>query len=64
MLGFLYSVLVTCLVMGLLYWIATVLLPEPFKKVVCVIILVICAIYLLGLLFGMAPPYPVFRGRF
>jgi hypothetical protein len=60
---FLFSILVTVIVMGLLYWIVTVLpLPEPFKKIAIVIVLVICALYLVSLLFGMAPPYPVFRG--
>lgn len=59
---FLFSILVTVIVMGLLYWIVTVLpLPEPFKKIAIVIVLVICMLYLLSLLFGMAPPYPVFR---
>lgn len=59
---FLSSILVTVIVMGLLYWIVTVLpLPEPFKKIAIVIVLVICMLYLLSLLFGMAPPYPVFR---
>jgi hypothetical protein len=59
---FLFSVLVTVIVMGMLYWIVTLLpLPEPFKKVAIVIVLLICAIYLLSLLFGMAPAYPVFR---
>ena len=59
---FLFSILVTVIVLGLLYWIVTVLpLPDPFKQIALVIIMVICLLYLLSLLFGMAPPYPVFR---
>jgi hypothetical protein len=61
---FLFSVLVTVIVLGLVYWIVTLLpIPEPFKKVALVIFLVICLLYLLSLLFGMAPVYPVWRGR-
>jgi hypothetical protein len=62
---FLFSILVLVIIMGLLYWIVTVLpLPEPFKTIAVVVVLVICAIYLLSMLFGAAPPFPVFRGNY
>ncbi len=59
---FLFSLLVTVIVMGLLYWLVTMLpLPEPFKQIITVIVIVICILYVMSLLFGMAPPFPVFR---
>lgn len=59
---FLFSILVMAIILGLIYWILTVLpLPEPFKKIAIVIFCVICLLYLLGLLFGMAAPFPAFR---
>lgn len=59
---FLFSILVLVIVMGLVYWVITLLpLPEPFKQIAIVIVLVVCLLYLLSLLFGMATPFPVFR---
>jgi|HubBroStandDraft_6_1064221.scaffolds.fasta_scaffold37913_4 hypothetical protein len=60
--GFLFSILVLVIVMGLLYWIVTLLpLPDPFKTIAIVVVLLICVIYLFSLLFGMAQPFPAFR---
>jgi hypothetical protein len=60
--GFLFSILVTIIILGLIYWVLTMLpIPEPFKKVALVIFCVICLLYLLSLLFGMAAPFPAFR---
>jgi len=60
--GFLFSILVMVIVLGLIYWIVTLLpLPEPFKQIAIVLVVVICLLYLLSLLFGYAPPFPVFR---
>ncbi len=57
---FLFSLLVLVIVLGLVYWIIQELpLPEPFKKIALVIILVVCLLYLLGILFGLAPVFPV-----
>lgn len=62
--GLLYSLLVFCIVMGLIYWLVTVLpIPEPFKKIAIVIVIVICILYLLGILFGFAAPFPLYRGE-
>lgn len=59
---FLFSILVMVIVMGLIYWIITLLpLPQPFKQVAIVIVLVICLLYLLSMLFGAAPPFPIWR---
>lgn len=57
---FLFSLLVLVIVLGLIYWIVTLLpLPAPFKQVALVIIIVVCLLYLLGILFGAVPPFPV-----
>jgi hypothetical protein len=59
----LFSILVMVIVMGLVYWIVSVLpLPDPFKRIALVIIMVICLLYLLSMIFGMAPAFPAFRG--
>lgn len=59
---FLFSILVMVILMGLLYWIVTLLpLPEPFKQIATVVVIIICLLYVLSLLFGYAPPFPVLR---
>jgi hypothetical protein len=59
---FLFSLLVMVIVLGLVYWIVTLLpLPEPFKQIAIVIVVVICLLYILSILFGMAQPFPAFR---
>jgi hypothetical protein len=58
----LFSILVMVIVLGLIYWVVTLLpLPEPFKQIAVVIVVVVCLLYLLSLLFGMAQPFPVFH---
>jgi hypothetical protein len=53
------------IILGLIYWIITVLpIPEPFKNIALVIMAVICLLYLLSILFGAAQPFPVFRGGY
>ena len=60
---FLFSILVMVIVLGLIYWVVTMLpIPDPFKKIALVIVVVICLLYLLGVLFGAAPIFPAFRG--
>lgn len=57
---FLFSLLVFVIVLGLIYWIITLLpLPDPFKKIALVIVLVVCLLYLLSILFGYMPGFPV-----
>jgi hypothetical protein len=61
----LIELLVAVIVMGLLYWLVTLLpIPQPFKNIAIVIIVVICIIWLLsftGLLGGYWPRHPVLR---
>jgi len=60
--GLLFSLLIMVIILGLVWWIISILpLPEPMKQIVTVILAVICLLYLLGLLFGYATPFPVFR---
>jgi heme A synthase len=53
----LISLLVFVIVAGLIWWLLSMLpIPDPFKKVVLVIFIVICIIYLLGFV-GYMPGY-------
>lgn len=62
---FLFSILIMVIIFGLVYWIVGLLpLPEPFKQIALVIIGVFFLLYLLGMLFGAAPIFPVFRNGF
>ncbi len=59
---FLFTLLILVIIMGLVYWCITMLpIPQPFKQVALVILIVICLIYLLAMLFGAAAPFPVMR---
>ena len=52
----LIQLLVFALVAGLIYWLLTMLpIADPFKKIVLVIFIVICVIYLLGFLVPLGP---------
>lgn len=63
MLPLLFSLLFMVIVLGLMYWLVSLLpLPDPFKTLVIVIVVLICVAYLFGLVFGVAPVFPVFRG--
>jgi hypothetical protein len=58
--GFLFTLLVVVIVFGLIYWIVTLLpIPEPFKKIAVVVVLVIFLLYMLSILFGIAPAVPL-----
>jgi hypothetical protein len=49
--GLLVSVLVACIILGLLYWIFTLIpLPAPFAQIARVVIVVIFCIWLIYLL--------------
>lgn len=53
MLGLLVNLLILALIMGLCYWVITIIpLPEPFKTVVMVVFGIICVIVLISLLVG------------
>lgn len=61
----LFTLLVLVIVLGLVYWAITLLpLPEPFKNIALVILILVCVIYLLAFLFGAAPGFPVLHTRY
>ena len=60
MLNLLLTLLILCLVFGIVYWIVGLLpIPAPFNNIVLAIVGIIFLIYLLSMLFGAAPA-PVF----
>ena len=55
----LISLLVFALVAGLIYWLLTLLpIPDPFKRVVLVVFIIICIIYLLAYFVPLPWPSP------
>lgn len=59
----LVGLLVFILIVGLLYWCVTLLpLPQPFKNIALVIVILICIIFLLNSL-GVVGSGPVIRLR-
>lgn len=53
MIELLLSVILLCVVLGLTYWLVTLLpLPAPFPTIIQVCVVVICIILLLGVVFG------------
>lgn len=56
----LIGLLVLVLILGLLYWLIQLLpIPEPFKKIALVILILICVLWLLsalGLIGGLTTP--------
>lgn len=56
MIEVLLTILVWCIVLGLLYWIVQLVpLPPPFKNVALVVVLLIGLVTLLGFVFGWFP---------
>ena len=53
MISTLISLVVLCLVLGLIYWLIMQLpIPEPFAGIIRVCVIVICILLVLGVLFG------------
>ena len=53
MIGLLFTVIIFCIVAGLIWWLVTLLpLPEPFPTVIRVCVVVMLILILLGMLFG------------
>jgi hypothetical protein len=64
-LSILLSLLMMVLIFGAIYWVVGLLpFPEPFRKIALAIIGIIFLIYLIGMLLGAAPPFPIFRGGY
>lgn len=59
----LIGLLVFVIILGLLYWCITLLpLPQPFKNIAIVILILICIVFLLNSL-GVVGSGPLFRIR-
>lgn len=53
MIGALVTLIVFCVIAGLIYYLLGLLpLPEPFKQIVIIAFICICIVVLLGWLFG------------
>ena len=64
MIGLLISLLVLALVVGIIFWLLTMLpIPQPFMNVLKVIIVLICLIYFIGMLPNVGYSHP-FYGRY
>jgi hypothetical protein len=56
--GTLVSLLILVVILGVVWYIATLLpIPEPFKKIAMIIIALIALLWVLGLLFGYSTPF-------
>jgi hypothetical protein len=56
MIEFLIYVIILCIVFGLVYYVVTLLpLPDPFKKVAVIAVLLVFVLILLGALLGGIP---------
>lgn len=57
MIAFLVQLIILCIVFGLIYYVVTLLpLPEPFKRIATIAVLLVFVIILLGALVGAIPP--------
>ena len=64
MFALLIQVLVLCIVVGLVYWILTMLpLPEPFGNIARVVLVVIACFALISILLGLTDFGPGLRLR-
>lgn len=59
LIGLLINLLIWGIVLGLIYWLLTMLpIPEPFKKFVLVLFILICILVLLGSVGFLGPTWP------
>ena len=57
MLGLLISILILALICSVIFWLINFLgLPDPIRKIVIVLLVVIALIYVISMLGGYAPP--------
>lgn len=53
MINLLVSLIVLCIIFGLIYWLFTMLpIPEPFVSVIRVCVILVFILLLLGIMFG------------
>lgn len=57
MIDFLVYLVILCIVFGLIYYIVLLLpLPEPFKKIATIAVLLVFVLVILGGFLGLLPP--------
>jgi hypothetical protein len=62
MISLLISLIVLCIVVGIVFWLLTLLpVPQPFANIIKVVIVLICLIWLLSMLGGAVHPLYVYR---
>lgn len=64
LIGFLISLLILCLVVGVIFWILSLLpIPQPFLNIAKAVVAIICLIWLLGMLPGLGYAHPFYPYR-
>ena len=60
MISLLISLIVLCLIVGIVFWLLTLLpIPQPFLNVIKVCIVLIVLLYVIGMLGGYVHPFYV-----
>ena len=60
MVSFLISFLILVIVLGLVWWVLTMIpLPQPFLKIAQIVLAVVLILALLGMLTGNIPPFKI-----
>lgn len=64
MIGLLISLLILALVVGVIFWLLTLLpVPQPLLNIIKVVIVLICLLYFLGMLPGIGWSHPFYPYR-
>lgn len=62
LISLLISIIVVCLIVGVIFWLLTMLpIPQPFQNVIKVCIVLLCLIYVLSILGGFVHPMYLYR---
>ena len=62
LISLLISFIIVCLVVGIIFWLLTLLpIPQPFLNVIKVCIVLICLIYIISIFSGYAHPLFLYR---
>jgi hypothetical protein len=62
MISLLITVILICLVVGIVFWLLTMLpIPQPFLNVIKVCVVLICLLYVLSLFAGFTHPLFIYR---
>ena len=62
LISILISLIILCLVVGIIFWLLTLLpVPQPFMNVIKVCVVLIFLIYILGMFGGLVHPFYVYH---